>query len=414
MPYEIRRYDAPELRPYLLASEIPFGNTATERSVTEHERYLERDRLVAAYDGGTPVGTGAVLSLRLTVPGGEIAAGGVTEISVLPTHRRRGILRGMMAWLLDDIRTHGEPVAILWASEAAIYPRFGYGIASLGATLEIPTAAGAFREPPPVEGTLRLVEGAEASPALHDVYERARGARAGFVTRPEAMWDHLLRDVESEREGAGATLTALHEVDGRVEGYVRYRMRPAWLPAGHDNTVEVRELIATTSRSERALWRLLLDLDLTARVRASDQPVDSPLLLLLAEPRRMRFMLGDALLLRLVDLPAALAARTYAEPGTVVLDVVDPGAPWNTGRWRLTAGAGSGDACDGCAATAERTEEPADLALSVTDLGSAYLGGFSFAALERAGRVAELAPGGAARADAMFAISRAPWCPHEF
>jgi predicted acetyltransferase len=85
-----------------------------------------------------------------------------------------------------------------------------------------------------------------------------------------------------------------------------------------------------------------------------------------------------------------------------VFDVIDDFCPWNTGRWRLADG------------VAKRSQASPQLRCDVTALGSAFLGGFSFSELVRAGRIEELRRGAAARADAMFASERAPWCPEIF
>ena len=416
MPVEIRPYGADDLRPFLAAAEIPFAYGVRDEDVRDHERILERDRLLCAYDGEAIVGTAAAFSFRLTVPGAELPAAGVTEVGVIPSHRRRGILTAMMARLLGDVRARGEPVAVLWASEAAIYPRFGYGLATLAASFDLPGAGRAFRSDPEPGGRVRMVDVAEAGGLLPPIYEAARAARPGFVTRTGAWWElQVLRDRESDREGAGPTFTAVEEGGKRPEGYVRYRMRHAWETQGHENVLEVRELVTATPRAERALWRFVLDMDLVARIRARHQPVDSPLLLLLAEPRRLGLTIGDGLFVRLVDVANALSGRRYATTGSAVLGVADAGAPWNDGRWRLTV-AGGAPAASGSslAGVVERTDDAADIELGVTDLGSCYMGGFSFAELVRAGRAVERTAGAVRRADALFAVDRAPWCPEVF
>ena len=416
MPVEVRPYGADDLRPFLVAAEIPFAYAVRDEYVRDHERILERDRLLCAYDGDAIVGTAAALSFRLTVPGAEVPAAGVTEVGVIPSHRRRGILTSMMARLLAEARARDEPVAVLWASEAAIYPRFGYGLATLDASFDLPGAARALRPAPEPGGHVRLVDVGEAGGLLPRVFEAARTARPGFVTRTAAWWElHVLREREQDREGLEPTFAAVHEGEDGPEGYVRYRMRHAWETHGHENVLEVRELIAATGRAERALWRFALEMDLVGRIRAHHQPADSPLLLLLAEPRRLGFTVGDGLFVRLVDLAGALSGRRYAAAGSVVLDVADAGAPWNEGRWRLAVDgdvrASSGPPLRG---VVERTDDPADIALDVTDLGCCYLGGFTFGELVRAGRAVEGRPGAVGRADALFAVDRAPWCPEEF
>jgi len=160
--------------------------------------------------------------------------------------------------------------------------------------------------------------------------------------------------------------------------------------------------VAPTPEAARELWRWLLDFDWTSEFEAGLLPVDHPLFLLLAEPRRMRFEVGDGIWLRLIDVAAALSARTYAGDSQVVVELTDAFLPENAGRWRLGPRG------------AERTTAAAELALDVTGLASVYLGGFSFADLVRASRAAELAPGAVERADTLFRTAAQPWCMEIF
>jgi predicted acetyltransferase len=162
------------------------------------------------------------------------------------------------------------------------------------------------------------------------------------------------------------------------------------------------EVMGVDSRSTASIWRYLLDVDWTKTVAARVQPVDSPLLLLLARPNLSKPSVSDGLWVRLVDVGAALSGRAYASEDAVVLDVRDEFGPWNEGRWRLAQG------------RAERTDDAAHLALDVSDLGSVYLGGFTFRDLLRAGRVEELREGAAYLADSIFRTDGAPWCPEIF
>jgi len=165
----------------------------------------------------------------------------------------------------------------------------------------------------------------------------------------------------------------------------------------------VIEAIADGAVATRELWRVLLEMDWTATLKAFLLPIDHPLLQQLRYPRRLQMRIGDGLWVRLVDVGTALSARAYSGEGQIVFEVEDGFLPENTGRWKLAAGA------------AEKSDEAADLALDVGELGAAYLGGFTFGELVRAGVVRELKEGGAARADAIFLASGPkPWCPEIF
>jgi predicted acetyltransferase len=216
-----------------------------------------------------------------------------------------------------------------------------------------------------------------------------------------------LLDPESMREGASPLKCVVAErADGEVAGYARYRVKPVY-EQGWEGKVEVADLDALDPAATAALWRYLFGIDLTATVRAGRRPVDDPLLHLVSDVRRSRPSVRDSLHLRLVDLPAALEARSYGAPLDVVMEVEDAFCPWNEGRWRLVRDAQGAVGCT-------RTADPADLELSVRDLGSAYLGGVTLTSLAAAGRVRELRPGALAEASRAFASDVAPWLPHGF
>lgn len=184
--------------------------------------------------------------------------------------------------------------------------------------------------------------------------------------------------------------------------YALYRLNMAFDRGVQTGSVEVIEAMGTSPGSTRALWRFLLDIDWMARIRATLLPLDHPLLLLLAESRRLRVGVRDGLWVRLVDVGTALAGRSYAAQDSIVIDVADQFCPWNEGRWRVAAGG------------VERTDSRPELRCDVTTLGSAYLGGFTWAQLARAFRVEELDRDAIRRADVLFQGERAPWCPEIF
>ena len=373
------------------------------------QRLTEFDRSLGVWDGDMCVGTAGAFSFRLTVPGGaSVPAAGVTMVSVAATHRRRGILRSMMRRQLDDVRSWGEPLAVLTASEPEIYGRFGYGIATMRTTAEIDTDRVRLSVPPGTDDVrLRYAEPAAVRDQCEAVYARKVAGRPGMTARRPGWEDLPLLDPESEREGSSPLRCVVAERDGEVVGYTRYFTKPEWDVQGPKGTVLLRDLEALDPASYAALWRFLLDIDLTRKVTVRSRPVDDAWQHLVSDIRRCSIQQVDSLHVRLVELGAALEARTYQAPVDVVFEVEDAFCPWNEGRWRLT-----GDAKG--AASCKRTEEAADLALSVRELGAAYLGGVSLASLAGAGRVRELRAGALAEASLAFGSTVAPWLPHGF
>lgn len=389
--------------------ELAFGGVAEAPEERALWRDLtEFDRSLAAWDGDRIVGTAGAFSFGLSVPGGAIVpAAGVTMVSVAATHRRRGILRAMMRRQLDDVRAAGEPLAVLTASEPAIYGRFGYGIAARHLRAEIDTARVGLEVPPGTdEVRLRYADPVASLGECEALYAVRVPSRPGMVERLPG-WERLgVLDPESERHGASPLRCVLAEVDGELRGYARYAVRPEWDASGAKGTVVVRDLEALDPAAYAALWRFLFETDLTSTVTAHSRPVDDPLLHLVTDVRRCGVRVRDWLYLRPVEVGAALAARRYAAPVDVVLEVEDAFCPWNAGRWRLT-GDTSGASC-------VRTDDAPELALGARELGEAYLGGTSLAAQAGAGRVRELRPGALTEASAAFAWPVAPWLPHGF
>jgi len=364
---------------------------------------LPFERMHAARDGDHIVGGAGAFPFEFSVPGGTIPCAGITVVGVLPTYRRRGVLTAMMQTQLEDIRRRGEPIAALWASEETIYGRFGYGLASLTAAIELPRIYGSLRQPTDPAARTKLVSLVQAKEVVPPIYDRVRLQTPGMFGRTPAWWEtRVLADPPDRREGAGAKNAVVLELDGRDAGYALYRLTPKFEGGLGIGETRVIEAMGESPAAVRELWRFLLELDWMAIVQASLLPIDHPLWLMLRSPRRMKMRVGDSLWCRLVDVGAALSGRSYAADGEIVFEVADVFLPENEGRWRLAGG------------SAARTDAEADLELNVTELGSVYLGGFSFAELQRAGLVRELKAGAVERADDLFATGVKPWCPEIF
>ncbi|WP_369195629.1 GNAT family N-acetyltransferase [Streptomyces djakartensis] len=369
----------------------------------------EFDRSLGVWDGDECVGTAGAFGFRLTVPGGApVRAAGVTMVSVAATHRRRGVLTSMMRRQLDDVRAWGEPLAVLTASEPAIYGRFGYGAATFHLSAEIDTIRVRLSVPDGTDALrVRFAAPADVLDVCEALYARLVPTRPGLLAR-QPGWERLgVLDPESERGGASPLQCVLAERDGETVGYARYRVKPEWETAGPNGTVVLEDLVALDPAADAALWRFLFGIDLTSKITLRGRPVDDAWQYMVSDIRRCLPRLRDSLYVRPVEVGAALRARTYQAPVDVVFEVEDAFCPWNAGRWRLSG--------DQKGASCERTRDAADLALSVRELGSAYLGGVSLTALAAAGRVRELRQGALAEASVAFGSGGpAPWLPHGF
>ena len=393
---------------YFEMASAAFGETLTP-TIAERERsVLEPGRSLAAYEGDRVVSGVAAVSMKLPVPGGiQIPCAGVTAVATSPTHRRRGLARRLLQRQLEDVHERGEPLAYLWASEAAIYQRFGYGLGSWAGAFHVDKHRVSWLDDRRPAGRIRLIDQAEALKVFPDIYDRATRERPGAATRASVWWDVRITKATEEAGTQKRLSFAVYENDEGADGYSMYTIEEDWSHrGGANNHLEILEMVTASDDAYLGMWRYSLEADLVGRISGWLRPVDEPLLYLVAEPRALGFQLRDGTWLRLVDVPAALEARRYSAEGRLILRVRDATAEWNDGTYELDGGP------DG--ATSKRTDGEPDLEMDVNALASAYLGTVSFRSLRSAGRVREVAPGAVERADAMFASAPAPWCPWIF
>lgn len=364
---------------------------------------LDITRFLGAYDpalDGLMVGTCAIQSRELTFPGrGPAPVAAVTWVSVRPDQQRRGILRRMMTAQLRGLHEQRrEPVAILTASEAVIYGRFGYGLASLRTRLEVPAPA-PFRPDVVTEPVLEVPR-EEALPRLRDLHADVAPATPGYLDRSPEIWATLLSDHPFVNKGVSARRFAVH-----ADGYAVFRLSDRWTDRGPDYTLTVSELIARTPVARASLWRHLLHYPLVRTVVFPRAWVDEPLAHLLVNPRALSSDSSDNVWVRIVDLDRAMDLRTYSSAIGLTVRVVDRFCPWNDGVWRLDLGLDGG--------RAQRTDATPDIALDISDLGAAFLGGTGLTVLAVAGRVS----GDAAAIEALDRALRTalqPWTPEGF
>jgi predicted acetyltransferase len=409
VPVTVRPLDESHADAFGRLDDAAFSVRSTPAQATQSLATIEWPRMLGAFDGDELCGVAGAFTQRLTVPGGaRVDMAGVTAVGVAPTHRRRGILTALMARQLDDVAAAGESMAVLTASEATIYRRFGYGLASRHQSARVDRAHATFDVEPAPGWTLRLVDDDEALALAPACFEAHLAARAGGVTRPRAFWPAIFGPTETW-VGGGEHFTVLCDPppgDDRPGGYALYKVRREG-GAGHWVT-EVGEVVAAEPEAEATLWRYLLDIDLTEALEISSAPLDDPLPWRLADWRAYRVTgQADFLWVRILDPVAALSARTYASADELVLEVVDRFRPRTSGTYRLSAQAGAP------AEVGPSGGEP-DLVLDVADLGALYLGGVSATALVAAGRIVARTPEVAARADRFFAADRLPFCLTHF
>jgi predicted acetyltransferase len=405
---ELRTIPEEDYDAYFQMASAAFGENLTPEIAERERSVLEPGRSLGAYDGDQLAAAVAAVSFDLTVPGPRfVPCAGVTSVATSPVYRRRGLARQLLQRQIEDVHERGEPLAYLWASEAVIYQRFGYGTGSFTGAFEIERSRVVFLDDRRPDGRIRLTEREDALKVLPEIYEHVRTERPGTLTRSPAWWDANLWHFHNSAGKDRRVFYGIHESDEGPDGYVIYNIEESWSHSGGPQYVlEIDELMAANDDAYLALWRFCFEVDLVRKIKGWRRPVDEPLLFMLAEPRALAFQLRDATWVRLVDVVPALEGRSYAREGSIRFEVHDAPAPWNEGTYELET-ASEGASC-------VRTDEPPDLVLEANALASTYLGAVSFHALARAGRVKERTPGAVARADALFTTVVPPWCPWIF
>jgi predicted acetyltransferase len=360
-------------------------------------KLLEPGRTVGAFVGGQLVGTVDAATSRLTLPGGAIVGhAAVTHIGVLPSFTRKGIATDLIRHQLRDIAARGEVVATLRASEATIYERYGYGVASSSQSVEVQTARAALRPGVGTGGPVLLLDAAEAWDVLPRIYAANRPSRPGTVDRPDVWWQGLRLRIESS---SGPSYIAVHGEPGSESGFIRYRPvdTAKWF-VSEQRTIVVEDFFAPNTEAYLGLLRFLLGLDLVDRVVFWSLPADDPLPWLLVDRRAMRVTaVHDETWLRVIDAQKALAARRYVEDGAVTIAVNDRVLPHNS--------AGFTTGSDG----AEPTDRRAQLHVGIEGLAAVLLGGATWHSLAVAGLARADDPAALVIADRLFAVPDAPY-----
>ncbi|MDQ2838986.1 MAG: GNAT family N-acetyltransferase [Actinomycetota bacterium] len=350
---------------------------------------VDPPRLLVATEGDRIVGATGEYRFTMTVPGGgALDLPGVTWVSVLPTYRRRGILRSLMQRQLSEFAAAGEPAAVLTASEGGIYRRFGYG----PATQRVKTVLDrrfANLISPVDSSAVEFVSPEAARTRLPELHRRWRETTPGALSRVDSWWDQLFRDREAHRGGMTEKLYLVHP-----DGYLAYRAAEVWDDGHPRHRCLITDYRCVTDEAHAALWQVLLGMDLFASMESWEVPVDDPLRFLLTDSRQLRSIaVDDGMWLRPVEVATLLAARSYQVEVEAVLQVGDQRV--------LLAGGPDGASC-------EPTTLPAQLELALPGLGSAYLGGYRLRTLERAGLVRGENPGLIRQLDLAFGADRAP------
>lgn len=353
-----------------------------------------------------PVATYATMRKSLNIGfGRQLESNLVTAVTVRGTHRRKGLLRGMITADLAGAKDDGLAMAALTASEGSIYGRFGFGVATFERSIKVDTGP-RFRLRGLATGTVEVADPAVLLDVAPQVFDHVQRVTPGSVDRQE--YYRLLASGAIGHDGKPDTgvRSALHyDASGTPDGYVSYRFK-GWDAKPY--TMEIVDLVAGTNAAYLDLWRFLGSIDLIDQVTWAEAPVDDPLTWALEDPRCIDSSdVRDMLWLRILDVPAALSARRYPVAGKLVMEVSDT-LGMAGGTWALESDGGA------AAAVTEASGREPDLCMDVADLASIYLGAVSPVTLTAAGRMSEGKPGAAFAAQQLFAVERPAHCLTHF
>lgn len=365
---------------------------------------MELDRAVLAYDGADAVGSAAAYSLNLSVPGGYLPTAGVTWVGVLPTHRRRGVMTALLRQVHDRVHDTGrEPLLALWASQGAIYQRFGYGVAAHSYLVQVPHTL-ALAHAPDSSAHLEYVAPPEDRSRTTTIYRATSDQRPGMPEVTPAWHERNVCEPK-DRGNKSSLRTYIATDNGEDVGYVRVRFQHDWSTGSSNGIVHVEEMVYRSATAASALYRMLLGAELMASTRIWNLPLDDPLLTWLDEPNRLDLHRRDQLYVRITTIET-LTMRAYTMPFDVVLEVVDAFHPWNDGAWQVHS--------SGAQTQCRRTTKAPDVSCDVSVLGATFLGSTRWGALTLAGQVVEHTPGSVAVLDAAFSWPVTAFCPFIF
>ena len=397
-----------ELETFLGTMTTGFQEHTDVAKVAQELRPLwDLQRVLAAFDGTGMVGTFRSWATEVTVPGGaQLPASAVAAVTVLPTHRRQGILRALVAHEHSAIHERGEAISLLYASEYPIYGRFGYGSACRWATWSLDARGLRFVDGQ-MSGTIELQRPtAETRDACRAVFESHRRLQAGEIRRRDVMWEldfGLREDAFAPGESWKGWVAVHRDGDGAIDGYLRYHAEPHWEAHQPRNRLQVDELHALTQEAYAALWTFATSVDWVATVTAERRSPTERLPWLLTNARAAQVSeVSDGMWLRLHDIPRALEARTYDHDDALVLEVIDEERPGGRQRVRVDASTG-GTRC-------RPSTRAADLTLHVSALAAAYLGGPRLTDTVLARGADEGRRGALVRAERLLRRPDEPWC----
>ena len=404
--YEFRQAKANEMKEFFKLERYVFGDNSTPSDEEEAKNPLKAKYTNIAFHKGKIVATAGGFPFKLRLNGQGILADGVTAVGTKPDHRRRGLVRHMITERLQNAYEIGQPASILWASMAAIYQRFGYGLAHSQLFYKFDPRYALFQREHTDPGSVQLIDKTEAEETVPFLYRRYIEDRTLALQRVNEMWKRFGFFTKSKN----ITYTVVHyDAHGTPDGYLNYRLgdyknRP--YESDPDQTLNILEYVWLNIDAYKALWAFVRSHDLVGQVTLN-APIDDPAFTLLLEPRILNATLWDGIWLRVVDVEKLVASRNYSIPGSTIFQIAeDKECPWNVGTFRLET--------DGLQAEVEKIEGNCDFSITINGLASLLSGQANLSQLARIGNAEVYKTKKLSSLDQMFSTSYAGFCHDGF
>ena len=405
MTVEVRSVTPEELGEMGTLGGYAYGGAFGDGPQSAIGKFNKPEWTLCAFVDGRLASSFANVPFTMSANGRAVKLAGVGSIATQPEYRRQGLVRRIHTQAFGEMREAGQNVAALWASQAAIYQRYGYAMTTVMREYAVDTQDIRFHDGDDGSGRVARVEADTAKDLVKTVYAAFIAKRMCYLHRIAEDW---VNDYLGERDGTGPVWVAVcYGADDAARGYVIYTLRSGRVNhRARDQELVIRDLAWLDADAYRSLWRFLACHDLVGRVCWSSAPADDPAVEFFEEPRLLNAADHEGAWFRVVDAPNALAERGYDVEGELTIGLArDPLTPWNDGRWHVQAGP------DG--ARTRPSKAAPDIELSCKALASLYTGFRSATELGNWG----LLNGdrrALAKADALFRTRHAPHTPDNF
>ncbi len=405
MAIEIRQATAEEMADLGILGGYVYGGSFGDGPNNVIATANRAEWTLCAFDDGQLASSFSNIPFTMRANGRAMKLAGVSTIGTQPEYRRQGLVRRIHTQAFQDMRDAGQPMAALWASQAAIYQRYGYAMTTVNRRYAIDAVDIRFHDGDAGSWPVRRIELDSAYDVLKGIYIDYIAERSCYLHRAKALW--LQNALEPVAADGPIWVAVCYDDQNQPQGYVVYTLRAGKVdhPA-RGQGLAIRDLAWLHPHAYRSLWRFIASHDLVGRVTWGNAPLDDPAPELFMEPRLLGAEDREGAWFRVIDAAAALAGRGYEGDGELSIEIAaDPLTPWNDGIWRLQTGS------DG--AHAEATNAAADIRLPVKSLAS-LLTGFRTARELANWGLLEGSTEAVARADAVFRTRHAPHCPDHF